>query len=49
MGCIGDVETKSVHVSSAIDTNLVSSSSYSLMRLHRIVSVDTVKTSMPHA
>ena len=39
--------TQSVRGGSAIDTNVVSSSSSRLMWLHRLFSVDTAKTSMP--
>ena len=49
MRCNGDAETKSVSGSSVTDTNVVSSSSFRLMRLYRLLSVDTVKTFLPHA
>ena len=44
--CSGEVETKSVRGSSVTVTNMVSSSSYRLMRLHRLLSVDTAKKSV---
>jgi hypothetical protein len=42
-------ETKTVHDSAVTVTNVVSLLTYGLMRLHRLLSVDTMKTSMPHA
>ena len=44
-----EVETKTVHDSAVTVTTVVSLLIYRLMRLHRLLSVDTVKTSMPHA
>ena len=48
MRCSGDVETKTVHDSTDTVTNAVSSSSFRMMRLDRLVSVDTAKKSVPH-
>jgi hypothetical protein len=48
MRCSGDVETKTVHDSTVTVTNVVSSSTSSLMRLHRLLRVDTAKMTVPH-
>ena len=48
MSCSREEVTQSVRGSSAIVTNVVSSPSIRMMRLDRLVSVDTAKTSVPH-
>ena len=48
MRCSGDVETKTVHDSTVTVTNVVSSSTSSLMRLQRLLRVDTAKMTVPH-
>ena len=48
MSCSREEVTQSVRGSSAIVTNVVSSSSFRMMRLDRLFGVDTAKTSVPH-
>ena len=47
MRCSEEQVTTSVRRSSATVTNVVSSLTYRLMRLHRLLSVDLVKPSVP--
>ena len=48
MSCSREEVTQFVRCSSAIVTNVVSSSSFRMMRLDRLFGVDTAKTSVPH-